>query len=240
MAQAGADGAGADDLPDFSGDDQRVSPVQRRLLWSLAALSAVVATLLTVRAATEDHRARGPEEGDVIPSVAPAASASGSGASPAGASRSAGRTPSPSLSKSVSVPFLPIELEAEAASAERAGAAEVVPYAGASGGRIVRNIGRSGPGAKKIGSITFIGVTVPESGAYAMTLYVVHDDGGSSHTAVISVAGGGSVTVTTAAGTACCAHTTIMITLKKGRNAVTIDNPDGRAASVDRIVISAG
>jgi hypothetical protein len=232
--------AGTIDPPELTDHDQQATPVRRRLLWSLATLVAlciiVVTSLATCSPAPDDRRARGPE-GDVVPTAAPAtAVAAGSSVGP---SQSAVRSPSPSLPRSATrATFQPIELEAEAASVELGGTAEAIAYAGASGGRIVANLGRWGPGAKKTGSLTFTDVTVPQSGTYTMTLYLVHDGGDTSRTAVISVAGGGSITVTTAAGTACCPRTAVAITLNKGRNAVTIGNPDGHAPSVDRIVIS--
>ncbi|GAB3860494.1 hypothetical protein ACFPIJ_27660 [Dactylosporangium cerinum] len=233
-------GAAPTDPPGLIDHDRQATSVRRRLPWFLAALVAlgviVVTSLATCSSAPDAGRARN-AEGDVVPAVAPPTAASSAGPSQ---SQSAAPKSSPSLSHSATRrAFQPIELEAEAASVELAGSAEAIAYAGASGGRIVRNLGRWGPGSKKTGSLTFSDVTVPEGGTYTMTLYVVHDDGDTSRTAVISVAGGGSVTVATAAGSACCTRTAVVITLKKGRNAVTVGNPDGQAPSIDRIAISA-
>lgn len=236
------DAGATTDPPGLIDHDQQATPVRRRLPWFLAALVAlcviVVTSLVTCSSPPDNGRARN-SEGDVVPAVAPPTAAAASGSS-VGPSQSAVPSSSPSPSHSATRPaFQPIELEAEAASVELAGSAEAIVYAGASGGRIVRNLGRWGPGSKKTGSLTFSDVTVPESGTYTMTLYLVHDGGDTSRTAVISVAGGGSVTVATAAGSACCTRTAVVITLKKGRNAVTVGNPNGQAPSIDRIAISA-
>jgi hypothetical protein len=232
-------GSAATDPPGLIDHDRQATPVRRRLPWFLAALVAlgviVVSSLATCSSPPDAGRARN-AQGDVVPPIAPPTAASPIHPSP---SQSAVPSSSPSLSHSAPRrAFQPIELEAEAASVELAGSAEAVAYVGASGGRIVRNLGRWGPGSKKTGSLTFSDVTVPEDGTYTLTLYVVHDDGDASRTAVISVAGGGSVTVATAAGDACCTRTAVMITLKKGRNAVTVGNPNGQAPSIDRIAIS--
>jgi len=38
-------------------------------------------------------------------------------------------------------------------------------------------------------------------------------------------------------GSACCASKTIIVTLRKGSNAITFGNPDGHAPSLDKIII---
>jgi hypothetical protein len=234
--------AGAPGPPGTVDHDRRAAPARRRLPWLLAALVAlavVIVTSLVMCSSGPDGDRDRTTGGDVVPTLAPPTAAA-TAATSVGPSRSAVASPSPSPSQSANRrSFQPVELEAEAASVELGGSAEAVAYPGASGGRIVRQLGRWGPGSKKTGSLTFADITVPEGGTYTMTLYLAHDDGDASRTAVISVDGGGSTSVVTAAGSTCCTRAAVVITLRKGRNAVTVGNPDGQAPSIDRITISA-
>ncbi|MDG6110017.1 hypothetical protein Daura_20870 [Dactylosporangium aurantiacum] len=214
-------------------------PTRRRLWWLLAAPvavgAAVAVTVSMCSSPPEREPVRAPE-GLVAPTAATGAPSAAGSATPSPSVSVAG-SPSPSSSRTATRPPFQLGLEAEAGSAQLAGTAEIVAYPGASGGRIVRNLGRLGPGAKKTGSLTFTDVTVPETGTYVVTLFLVAD-GDGTRSAVVSVAGGGSATVT-ASGAACCTRTAATFTLTKGRNAITIGNGDGHAPSVDRITVSA-
>ncbi|MET7396331.1 hypothetical protein ABZS66_22905 [Dactylosporangium sp. NPDC005572] len=221
--------------PGYLGHRRENASARRRWIWvvtALVTLCVVIAVSVAMRSSSPDDRSAGGGEPDVIPS-GPATA--GTPSSSAGADPSQNASPSPSHS-SARPPFQPIVLEAESGSAELGGPAQIVPYTGASGGSIVQNLGRLGPGAKKTGTLTFPDVTVPNDGTYTLTLYLVTND---SRTAVVSVAGGSPIKITVAGGAKCCSRSVVTINLKKGRNSVTFGNPDDRAPSVDRIMISA-
>ncbi|WP_203920438.1 hypothetical protein [Rugosimonospora africana] len=132
---------------------------------------------------------------------------------------------------------MPVSYEAEAPSNILTGAASVTTYPGASGGRIVENVGTWGPGAKRRGTLTFPDVAAPTDGTYTLTLYYVDTDGTSTSTAAIAVAGGETVTVTLESASTCCATKAVKIALSKGNNRITFSNPDGQAPSIDKVII---
>jgi hypothetical protein len=103
---------------------------------------------------------------------------------------------------------------------------------------VVANIGRWGPGAKRTGTLSFPDVTVPADGVFTLALYLVENADPAAQTIVISVAGAAAVSVTVPAGSNCCVTRTVQVTLTKGANTIVIGNPDGRAPSIDRIVVS--
>jgi len=130
----------------------------------------------------------------------------------------------------------PVTYEAEAPGNELGGTAWVDDYPGASGGRIVRNIGVwNSP--RKEGSLRFNGVTAPATGTYLLSFFSVHLDGESVRTAVITVSGSPPVTVSVGGDATCCAVTRQRVTLRQGANTVTFSNPTGHAPSIDKIVI---
>jgi hypothetical protein len=214
----------------------------RRRLWAVAGgvalCAAVAATVAMCSAPPGGPGADGRDAAEAAgaPAAEPATPAEPAETGEARLARNASPTPSHTPARPA---FQPIGLEAEEASAELSGPAEVVAYTGASGGRIVQNLGRIGPGAKRTGTLTFPGVTVPGDGRYTLTLYLVNNGTGGSGTVVVTVAGGGSVSVSAPGGGDCCIRTAVTINLRKGPNSVTVGNPDGRAPSLDRIVISA-
>jgi hypothetical protein len=220
-------------------DHRRAGGGGRRRLWvaagGLVLCAAIVATVATCSAPSGKPGIAG-QNVAIAPGSDPATVEESADGGDAHLDRRASPTPSRASTRPA---FQPIGLEAETASAQLNGPAEVVAYAGASGGRIVQNLGRQGPGAKRNGTLTFPDVAVPSDGTYTLTLYLVNSGTGGSGTAVVTVAGGGSVSVTAPGGADCCVRTTVAINLKKGPNSVTFGNPDGRAPSLDRIVISA-
>ncbi len=163
------------------------------------------------------------------PSPAPATPPPSS-APPRAAPSKAARVPAPRPA--------PVTYEAEAAGNYLDGTAQVADYPGASGGRIVRNIG-NWRGVRKVGSLRFAGVTAPATGTYVLTFFSVHLDGEPTRTAVITVSGSPSVTVSVSGSATCCAATRLRITLQRGANTITFTNPTGHAPSIDKIVISA-
>lgn len=152
------------------------------------------------------------------------------------ASRSPSQSPSGKPSPAV---FVPVTYEAEAASNSTYGSAWVAGYDGASGGKIVRNIGDWG-GQKADGTLTFTSVTAPAAGTYTLTFYYVHIDNASTRTAFIAISGASPVAVTVVGGSGCCASKAISVSLLKGSNTIVFANPGGHAPSIDKIVISAG
>ncbi|MEU7874642.1 hypothetical protein [Dactylosporangium sp. NPDC049140] len=201
----------------------------------LALCAAIAAAVTMCSSPTGDHRTEG-RDAAIAPGDEPTTDETSAESGDAHLNRRASPTPSRAPTRSA---FQPIGLEAETASAELTGPAEIVTYTGASGGRIVQNLGRQGPGAKRNGTLAFPDVVVPADGAYTLTLYLVNNGTDGPGTAVVSVTGGGSVSITAAGGADCCIRTAVTINLKKGPNSVTFGNSDGRAPSLDRIVISA-
>jgi hypothetical protein len=134
-------------------------------------------------------------------------------------------------------PFRPITIEAEAPGNILTGTAWVQAYPGASGGKIVRNIGNWGGDAGP-GTLTFPKVTVPANGVYQLTFFYVHLDNEAQRTMVISIVGVGTLSVTVTGNSTCCASKTIAVPLRAGANRITFGNPDNHAPSLDKIVVS--
>jgi hypothetical protein len=132
-----------------------------------------------------------------------------------------------------------VTYEAEAPGNELGGSAWVDEYPGASGGRIVRNIGAWNGSSRKNGVLRFTGVTAPATGTYLLSFFYVHLDGEPVRTAVIEVSGSPPVTVSVSGSDRCCAIARQRVTLQQGANTVTFSNPDGHAPSLDKIVIGA-
>lgn len=150
---------------------------------------------------------------------------------------SASPSPSPGGSASPSAGFRAVAYEAEARGNTLLGQATAVSMTGASGGTVVRNLG-DGSG-KKDGALRFNGVTVPTAGTYTLTFHYAQPAGPRAHQMVITVAGAAPVTVAVAAAEGCCASRSVRVTLRRGANTITFDNPNGPAPAVDRIVVAA-
>jgi hypothetical protein len=132
-------------------------------------------------------------------------------------------------------PAFSVTLEAEARSVQLSGSAWVDDYPGASGGKIVRNVGEW---TGRPGTVKFT-VTLPATGAYVITIWYVHLDGEQTRSAQISVSGADTVTRTFTGSSTCCASLALNpITLSEGSHTVTIANPTGRAPSIDKISIT--
>lgn len=135
------------------------------------------------------------------------------------------------------VTFRPLTIEAELTTNTLTGSAAVIDYPGASGGKLVHNLGNFG-GTAGSGALRFNDVTVPATGDYAMTFYFVNPDNESTRSVVITASGMGSFTVVLAGGNVCCVAQTVQVFLVKGGNSITFANPQGHAPAIDRIVIS--
>ncbi|MEN3306014.1 MAG: hypothetical protein V7603_2216 [Micromonosporaceae bacterium] len=211
----------------------------RRRGWGGRALLPVAALVLLVVVAAglvlgprggQGHRAAAaPAAGTTAPAGRGAAPQS-SGTAPAASPADPG--PSPARRATASVTY-----EAEAASNTLSGSAFVTGYPGASGGRIVKNIGAWGNPAAP-GSLRFDAVSAPAAGAYLLTFSYVHVSGDATRTVVITVSGSDPVTVTVTAGSACCSGQTLTVRLAAGMNTITFTNPKGHAPAMDRIEIS--
>lgn len=164
------------------------------------------------------------------PTVSPSPTRSASPSPSASPSRSAAPGPVP--------PFPPVTIEAEDPRNTIGGSAWIDTYDGASGGRIVRNIGMWNGSPKHAGSLR-ITVTVPASGTYQLTVYAVHLDAAAARTLVVQVSGGAPVAVQSNADDVCCTPVRVRVALRAGDNVVTFTNPDDHAPSIDRIVLSA-
>jgi hypothetical protein len=180
----------------------------------------------------------GPPLLPVSGTTAPSPSLTGQSVSPAPGSarpsRTRARTPSPRPK-----PFAPVTYEAEAPGNTLSGSAWVDSYPGASGGRIVRNLGRWA-GTRVPGSLRFNGVTVPVAGTYTLTFFYVHLDNEQRRDVDITVAGSAPVQLAVDGSSTCCASRSLRVRLAAGGNAITFTNPDDHAPSIDKIVISAG
>jgi hypothetical protein len=132
-------------------------------------------------------------------------------------------------------PPFSVTLEAEARGVQLGGSAWVDGYPGASGGKIVRNVGKW---TGNPGTVRFT-VTLPAAGAYVITIWYVHIDGEQTRSAQISVSGVDPVTRSFTGSSTCCASLALNpITLSEGLHTVTIANPTGRAPSIDKISIA--
>jgi len=128
-----------------------------------------------------------------------------------------------------------VTLEAEGPGTVLSGSARTDTYDGASGGRIVRNIGQwdSNPG-----SVVF-SVTLPSAGSYVITMWYVHIDGERNRSATITVSGAAPVTRSFTGSSTCCESASLApISLTAGAHTVTIANPTGHAPSIDKIAIA--
>jgi hypothetical protein len=133
--------------------------------------------------------------------------------------------------------FAPRTIEAE--SGELGGSAWVRTEPGASGGRVVRNLGdwdwARGPGTLQLTNVVF-----PFTGRYVMTLSFLHPDGEATRTAQVTVSGVAPVTVTFRGTDTCCQTQAVSLTVPAGTRTITIANPTGHAPTLDKVVLSRG
>jgi hypothetical protein len=130
-----------------------------------------------------------------------------------------------------------VTYEAEDPANTLSGGAFVASYAGASGGRIVKNIGAWGSPAGT-GRLAFTNVRVAAAGQYAMKLFYVHVNGDATRTLLVSVDGAGPIRVSVSGGSACCRSQAVTVGLKAGVNRITLSNPAGHAPAIDRITVA--
>jgi hypothetical protein len=216
-------------------------PAARRL-WVTGAIvvaAAAVAIPVALRSSTPEPA----RQGGTIYAVASATTAAAADPLPTSTSTptpegSASRAASHPSQSTTPVKYGPVGYEAEAPSNILTGAASVTAYPGSSDGQVVANIGRWGPGAKRTGTLSFPNVTAPRDGVFTLTLYLVGNTDPAAQTAVISVAGTAAASVTAPAGSTCCVIRAVRVALKKGTNTIDIGNPQGRAPSVDRLIVS--
>ncbi|MFG2036572.1 hypothetical protein [Dactylosporangium sp. NPDC048998] len=240
-----------------AGRREPADPGRRRLTLMLIASGLVVLAIFVVGALRDKDRtdpysvgAAGVTGSPAPPSASPTQettpSPSAAGTPSASPTRSEYRSPSPSSSPSPTptptptptpIRFGPVTFEAEADGNTIGGSAWVAQYPGASGGRIVRNIGDWGS-RQGDGFLRFEDVTVPVEGTYTLKVFHVSIDNEPTRTVVIAVSGGDPRSFTFNGGSTCCTASTVQVDLRKGRNTITIGNPNGHAPSVDRIVLS--
>jgi hypothetical protein len=136
-------------------------------------------------------------------------------------------------------PFEAVTIEAEAAgdTTTPSESTRNVEYPGASGGRIIQNIGAWGrpPGP---GTLTFNQVAVPSTGIYTITIFYVHPNNEADRQAIVSVSGTEPVTVDFAGNSACCLTKAVNVTMTAGEHTIMISNPTAHAPAIDKIVIS--
>lgn len=211
--------------------------------WLLvAAVTVGLAAVAAVPLLRAGHHATPPAAAAVPGAGAPVMSASDDPGPRAGPSASPD-VPTPSAVPSHPAPRVPpprpvtLTYEAEDPANTLGGTAWVDDYPGASGGRIVRNLG-NWEGSRKAGTLRFNDVTVPRAGTYLLTFFYVHLDDSATRTAVIDVSGGAPVSVEVTGSATCCAAGRLRIALQRGVNTITFSNRDDHAPSLDKIVIS--
>jgi hypothetical protein len=219
----------------------------RRGRWIAAAAIAVgLAVIVVVPVVAALHSGHPSAPAAVPPVPTPAGTDTSAAGTAPGASTgpsvthspSPSRSPSPSPRSSAPVPpFAPVAIEAEDPRNSVGGSAWVVAYDGASGGRIVRNLGLWNGSPKHAGWLR-VTATVPAAGTYLVTVYVVHPDGVANRTLVVQVADGPTVTVEVNADDTCCTPVRIRVALRAGANAITFTNTGDHAPSIDRVVVS--
>jgi hypothetical protein len=135
--------------------------------------------------------------------------------------------------------FGPKTFEAEATGNKLAGTAAVGDLNGASGGKIVRNIGLWDP-AQAPGTLKFENVVVPTADTYTLVLFHVSDNQDPSRTAIVTVTGVDKAFIVTVptGDSKCCQQATIQVPLKEGANTITVANASSRAPSIDKIVLT--
>jgi hypothetical protein len=214
--------------PDRPGppDSDRASRIRRRWLLSATILLGSAMAVLTPLVLVEPG----------APTGAPVPTTSGLTASDGHSASSTFSPGPPSPSRSPRPSMAPLTLQAEAGQVS--GSAQVDAYPGASGGRIVRDIGRWGPG--RPGALRFSRVTVPADGTYVLTFFFLNTDGEAKRTAVVTVGAEHAVSVTVTGSAVCCGSARLTVHLQAGENTITFGNRDGRAPSIDRILISTG
>lgn len=255
--QSSAGGAPGDTEPDPSHGGLETSPLAevgkagiatpgrrpiRRGLWAIGVVAAIVgATViaLALRSSTpQPFRQNGATNsiaGVPMTATPPAGRSTPTPTSEVSASHAASNRPSPSPDTQR---YGPVGYEAEAASNILTGAASVSSYPGSSGGKVVTNIGRWGPGAKRSGTLSFPDVSAPANGVFTLVLYLVGNADPATQTIVITVSGAAPVSMAIPAGSNCCVAMTVRVTLTKGANTIVLGNPDGQAPSIDRMVVS--
>jgi len=141
--------------------------------------------------------------------------------------------PPPSAAPSAS----PVTYEAEDSANTVSGGAFVAKYAGASGGRIVKNLGTWGSPAGA-GKLTFTGVRVPAAGQYTVMIFYVHVNGDATRSLVVTVAGTDPQRLSVSGGSTCCRQQTVTLRLAAGVNKISLGNPGGHAPAIDKITVS--
>jgi hypothetical protein len=141
---------------------------------------------------------------------------------------------SAALTTTVARSTFSITLEAEGPGSVLSGSAKADDYPGASGGRIVRDVGKWTGSA---GSVRWT-VTLPSTGPYVLTIWYVLD-GDRTRSAQITVSGAETVTRSFPGDSRCCSNLSLSpMNLAAGSHTVTIGNPSSRAPSIDKIVIA--
>jgi hypothetical protein len=147
--------------------------------------------------------------------------------------------PAPTARATAEPAFATLTVEAEAGPplVTLIGSAHVTTYNGASGGRIVTNIGNGGSGLP--GALRINDVTIPRAGRYQIAVYYTNAQSPGSHNAVVNGAGAQPIVVTFSGGRKCCGVRKISVTLAAGTYSITIANPNDTGPSIDKVVISA-
>jgi hypothetical protein len=133
-------------------------------------------------------------------------------------------------------PFTESGYEAEAGlpAVKLLGSAEVAAMTGASGGQVVRNLGKWSTGQP--GSVQ-LRVNFPVTGTYRVALSYVAEAVAGQATLVVS--GTGPYPVVFPVGSGCCPVVTVEVTIVAGARSLTVSNSTGPLPAIDRIVITA-
>jgi len=128
----------------------------------------------------------------------------------------------------------PVSFEAESPANTLGGAAATRSASGASGGRVVGNLGRAGAGPE--GWLRFNGVRAPSPGRYALTVYYL-----SPNASAVTVRVNGELVPDPPEFPAASSVTsvTLVVSLHSGTNSIQFGNPDRVAPSIDRVTVRA-
>ena len=160
----------------------------------------------------------------------------GSAPPPPRAAPPATPAPSPSPQPSETPSVKPVTYEAEDSANTVSAGAFIAKYSGASGGRIVKNLGTWGSPAGA-GKLTFTGVRVPAAGQYTVMIFYVHVNGDATRSLVVTVAGNDPKKLSVSGGSACCRQQTVTLRLAAGVNKISLGNPAGHAPAIDKITV---
>jgi hypothetical protein len=205
----------------------RLFPGSHRAGWQLARIGPVIIGVALVAVTALVAINLGGTEPATVP-PAPAASDVPTVAPPPGESPAPQPAPPPAAGA-------PVFTSYEAEQALLVGGVQIAALAGASGGKIVQNIGRDPQG--RTGLLVFAQVAAARTGRYALSVDYVSGD---TRTAQISINNARTPIVVEFAGNGVwdvVQHRTLTVDLVVGYNTIAVNNPYDVTPRLDRITV---